>query len=624
MKFLLLPLLLLPSSSSYFLPPPSRPLSLLRGGSSSLPGYDLLESISCETSDSQKSLLSAFSNLSSSSAQKLSSQIITLNKSYPTGLLSYIQKSRQLLAASGSNPFEEYIPSVPSGLNLNYEDEKFEELEKQGLSVCGDSAIVLVAGGLGERLGYSGIKISLSPYSLALKSDNTQKTYLDLYLDYVRAVQQRTGKRMKFCIMTSGDTDELTRGLVEGVQDLEVEIVMQEKVPAIENVHGQLALQDDEILTKPHGHGDVHSLLLSSSLLQTWSSQSLKKLIFVQDTNALVSNAILPALGTNLQTSSEMTSICIPRLPEEAAGAITQLTHKTDPSKSLVINVEYNMLESLLKPIGGDISEPNSPFSPYPGNANNLIFDFPKYFDTVKGPSLGVVNEFVNPKMNSDGSFKKPTRLECMMQDFPYLIRDKASSGLCHNFANLERWLTFSPAKNDLDSGRATASKGVRETGTLASAESDGYIASINKLKATGEHEIEEGDWELLNGVYVYSGPRIYLSPTFCLLKSEVASKCLNLKISSKSSLSVEGYNVEIDGLNLDGALIINVADGASLKIKDYGVFNEGWKIKSYGEGEEVEERDAIRGYEFERVGEERIVIEEGEWVADGEGLRRV
>ncbi|GMH91847.1 hypothetical protein TL16_g12172 [Triparma laevis f. inornata] len=229
MKFLLLPLLLLPSSSSYFLPPPSRPLSLLRGGSSSLPGYDLLESISCETSDSQKSLLSAFSNLSSSSAQKLSSQIITLNKSYPTGLLSYIQKSRQLLAASGSNPFEEYIPSVPSGLNLNYEDEKFEELEKQGLSVCGDSAIVLVAGGLGERLGYSGIKISLSPYSLALKSDNTQKTYLDLYLDYVRAVQQRTGKRMKFCIMTSGDTDELTRGLVEGVQDLEVEIVMQEK-----------------------------------------------------------------------------------------------------------------------------------------------------------------------------------------------------------------------------------------------------------------------------------------------------------------------------------------------------------------------------------------------------------
>lgn len=88
---------------------------------------------------------------------------------------------------------------------------------------------MLVAGGLGERLGYSGIKISLSPYSLALKSDNTQKTYLDLYLDYVRAVQQRTGKRMKFCIMTSGDTDELTRGLVEGVQDLEVEIVMQEK-----------------------------------------------------------------------------------------------------------------------------------------------------------------------------------------------------------------------------------------------------------------------------------------------------------------------------------------------------------------------------------------------------------
>ncbi|GMI08920.1 hypothetical protein TrVE_jg11402 [Triparma verrucosa] len=607
-------------------------LTSLRGGSdsSNLPdsysGYKILQNVSQNTEGSQDSLLEKFKTLNPSSQSKLSSQITSLDSSYPGGLLSYVSKSRSLLSQSlsGANPFLEYTPSVPSGLNLQYATSQFTSLETSALKCTSLSALILVAGGLGERLGYSGIKISLSPYSLALNYDGSQKTYLELYVDYVRALKQRTGNVMKFVIMTSGDTDEKTRELVEGVEDVEIEIVMQEKVPAIENVEGRLALEGDEILTKPHGHGDVHTLLLSSNLLSKWSS-SVKKLIFVQDTNALVSNALLPAVGSNLLSSSEMTSICIPRLPSEAAGAITQLTHKTTPSKSLVINVEYNQLSALLDPLGGDVSSPDSQYSPYPGNANNLIFDFKKYVETISGPSQGVVNEFVNPKLNPDKTFKKPTRLECMMQDFPYLIREKGggSEGTGHDFVNLERWLTFSPAKNDLEAGRKTAEGGGRETGTLAKAESDGYVANGVKLRVGG-NEVEEGEWKIVGGLYVWEGPRVYLSPTFCLTKEDVKEKCKGMKISAKSALSVEGFNVHVDGLELDGALIVNVKDGASLKIKNFKVKNEGWKIRAYDEGEEVDERDAIRGYEFVREGEERILIEEGDWIADENGLRRV
>ena len=44
--------------------------------------------------------------------------------------------------------------------------------------------------------------------------------------------------------------------------------------------------------------------------------------------------------------------------------------HKTDPSKSLVINVEYNQLDPLLRTQGdmkGDVADPSTGYSPYPG-----------------------------------------------------------------------------------------------------------------------------------------------------------------------------------------------------------------------------------------------------------------
>lgn len=54
------------------------------------------------------------------------------------------------------NPFEGYVPSVPSGATLDYASPEFLELEVEGLREAGRAAFVLVAGGLGERLGYSG------------------------------------------------------------------------------------------------------------------------------------------------------------------------------------------------------------------------------------------------------------------------------------------------------------------------------------------------------------------------------------------------------------------------------------------------------------------------------------
>jgi UDP-N-acetylglucosamine pyrophosphorylase len=48
---------------------------------------------------------------------------------------------------------------VPSGEILNFGDDNFVSLEAAGIKEAHNAAFVLVAGGLGERLGYKGIKV---------------------------------------------------------------------------------------------------------------------------------------------------------------------------------------------------------------------------------------------------------------------------------------------------------------------------------------------------------------------------------------------------------------------------------------------------------------------------------
>lgn len=48
---------------------------------------------------------------------------------------------------------------VPSGESLTFGDDNFVQFEEIGVSEMQNAAFVLVAGGLGERLGYNGIKV---------------------------------------------------------------------------------------------------------------------------------------------------------------------------------------------------------------------------------------------------------------------------------------------------------------------------------------------------------------------------------------------------------------------------------------------------------------------------------
>ena len=85
------------------------------------------------------------------------------NAAYPGGLKGYIENARALLAEAkeGKNPFEGCVPEQPDKVDLTEFDAEYDRYEAIGAGHFDKTAFVMVAGGLGERLGYSGIKIDI-------------------------------------------------------------------------------------------------------------------------------------------------------------------------------------------------------------------------------------------------------------------------------------------------------------------------------------------------------------------------------------------------------------------------------------------------------------------------------
>lgn len=103
------------------------------------------------------------SSKASSSFQRLLQQLHDLDQGYTDGgLKGYVRNARKLLNDSrlGVNPLAGWIPSVPDGQTLEVGSSEFNEMEALGRPELGATGFVLVAGGLGERLGYSDIKVS--------------------------------------------------------------------------------------------------------------------------------------------------------------------------------------------------------------------------------------------------------------------------------------------------------------------------------------------------------------------------------------------------------------------------------------------------------------------------------
>ena len=118
-------------------------------------------------STSQSHLFTNWSDDPSDGVHKMAfmSKLELVDTSYPDGgLIGYLNNAVDLLERSrrGVNPLEGWTPSVPQGEAFTVGSDAFLSTEKLGLDEVGKCGFVLVAGGLGERLGYGDIKVSLN------------------------------------------------------------------------------------------------------------------------------------------------------------------------------------------------------------------------------------------------------------------------------------------------------------------------------------------------------------------------------------------------------------------------------------------------------------------------------
>ena len=600
--------------------------------------------------------------------RRLLDQLRRLDLQYPGGLTAYIDNSKKLLEESrrGANPFEGCTPEVPDGTSLDFGGDLYREMEAQGVVEAGDCAFVLVAGGLGERLGYSGIKLSLPVDLNSVGFDSRLGVcFLGLYVTSILELQRRAqvreggvgpdseeelpslnystqeemipgirarvqryeldnpralgrqggnanferGKRLPLAIMTSDDTHDRTVELLEdrgyfGMDEDQIILMKQEKVACLADGNAALAMEDPfTVQTKPHGHGDVHMLLHTTGLADKWRREGFKWVCFFQDTNAQVFHGLLPALGVSAVNDYDMNSLAVPRKAKEAIGAITRL--RRPDGASITINVEYNQLDPLLRATcnpDGDVNDPTTGHSPFPGNINQLVMKLDSYCEELHRHG-GVISEFVNPKYADETrtAFKKSTRLECMMQDFPKCLPPGSKVA----FTTITpAHAAYSPVKNSVSEAQAQAACGNPQH-SAASAEFDVYRTNCEMLQRIGCRVDVTKETRTFNGMSYVVWPRVSWSPRFALTFQDLEEKFTDpedVHIGCETSLYI-GRDVILESLELRRGRLVVVAEDYLDHVR---TDNAGWTWEPIPNGEEEDEEFMIRGFVVNKVAEEQ------------------
>ncbi|RNF12841.1 UDP-sugar pyrophosphorylase [Trypanosoma conorhini] len=539
-------------------------------------------------------------------------ELFRIGEHYRGGIEQYVRNGQRLLAAKGGS-LEEYtsldFPShVYEAPSLFDRSEELMSLEREGLRYAKQCVFVLVAGGLGERLGYSGIKLGL-PVETA-----SRRCYLEHYLGWVTHV---AGPNAPFVIMTSDDTHASTEKLLRalGRNTPNVHLLKQETVPCFTDTAAHLALSNGKLLRKPHGHGDVHSLLYGAvdhasgrRLLELWQSQGYSYVVFMQDTNAIATMTIPVSLGMSAKHRLAMNFTCIPRQPKEAIGLLCKV-HLRGSDIERTVNIEYNNFASVaasLTELGGDVAVAGSNYSPYPGSINTLILDLKEYLPLLI-ESHGRVPEFINLKFTDDSKTKfKPCRIESLMQDVALLFDSAKKRVGAVTFSRF----TFQPVKNALQEGLKKASEGLAAY-CAATGEQDYYEALRLRLQGAGlelparpsnAFDVEVGSALKLQLFPIIVADAVALGASLEDVTKRLLPRPDKVTVSARSVLLIEGH-VRIESLDLDGALHLvgpKAKDAPPLVIKDLTVKNAGWTVRALSADEKLDEVHRIRGFVLE------------------------
>ncbi|SBT71701.1 UTP--glucose-1-phosphate uridylyltransferase, putative [Plasmodium malariae] len=548
--------------------------------------------------------------------------------------------------------------------------EEYIYYENIGLQEIDRVCFILLAGGLGERLNHKDIKLKL------ITDVVSEKTYIEYYCNYLKAFQDFIKKNknkeidIPFIIMLSDDTYEKTIDFFQCnkyffLKKSQIYFLKQKKVFCFKDneAHLDFIYKNNTFYfsKKPHGHGDIHSLINKHIEIDDLVRKGYKYLYFFQDTNALAIKVLFVCLGVTIKKELHMNFLAISRKPGEEIGAICKCT-STDTCMN-VVNIEYNLLGSIIEQTNNKELVDTEGYSLYPGNTGAILFEITKYNEILK-KTKGIVPEYMNPKYtdNTRQYFMHPTRVESMMQDFAYLYfshekgtewnaegpeskgkkkiiinKNKSSpdrqngnsNGNCCCNANyrysrvgvtqLDRALCFSAVKNNsFNAQRKTQNNNVHPE-CIYSAEADLYYSNCAFIELACTYNrknfnMGKMDNKTFNGVRYCMPPKVLIEPQFAFTLTQLINKIKgNILISNNSTLWIKSDTI-ITNLYLDGTLVIerlNAEDSTSTPfILDQSLYikNRGYElVPLHHKSNDHPDNLKMRGYKL--VKREALII---------------
>lgn len=187
----------------------------------------------------------------------------------------------------------------------------------------GQVAMMLVAGGLGTRLGWN------EPKGMFPIGPLSQRSFFQLFIESLLAVRRRYAAAIPLYVMTSPATDQKTREYFAanqnfGLPDRDVVFFCQATMFAVDDRFERiLRASPGELVLAPDGHGGMLRAFERSGGLADCGRRGVTTLFYAQIDNPLLQTCDPLLLGSHVLARSEMTTQVVrKRRPLERVGVL--------------------------------------------------------------------------------------------------------------------------------------------------------------------------------------------------------------------------------------------------------------------------------------------------------------
>jgi len=210
--------------------------------------------------------------------------------------------------------------------NTSEEAETYERAKEAGIKYIekGKTAILLVAGGQGTRLGFDGPKgmFPVGPVS--------KKTLFQIFAEKIIKYSQKYRVSIPWFIMTSRSNHVETVRFFEekdyfGLNNDDVFFFSQNMIPSLDN-EGKLILENPKkIFMNPDGHGGSLTALFLSGSLEEMKRRGIETISYFQVDNPIIKIIDPVFIGFHVLNDSDVSSKAVRKIyPEEKVGVFVR------------------------------------------------------------------------------------------------------------------------------------------------------------------------------------------------------------------------------------------------------------------------------------------------------------